>query len=42
MGRNIFQAESPVAMIQAVRQVVHEGVSPAQAFEFYKSEARKR
>jgi putative autoinducer-2 (AI-2) aldolase len=45
MGRNIFQAESPVAMIQAVRQVVHEGVSPAQAFELYKSaksEARKR
>lgn len=37
MGRNIFQAESPVAMIQAVRKVVHEGVTPAQAFEFYKT-----
>ena len=45
MGRNIFQAESPVAMIQAVRKVVHEGASPAQAFDFYKtakSESRKR
>ena len=45
MGRNIFQAESPVAMIQAVRKVVHEGASPAQAMDFYrtaKGEARKR
>ncbi len=25
MGRNIFQSESPAAMIQAVRKVVHEG-----------------
>ena len=24
MGRNIFQSESPTAMIQAVRKVVHE------------------
>jgi len=30
MGRNIFQAEAPVAMIQAVRKVVHEGMSPEQ------------
>jgi putative autoinducer-2 (AI-2) aldolase len=45
MGRNIFQAESPVAMIQAVRKVVHEGATPAQAFDFYKTakgEVRKR
>jgi len=45
MGRNIFQAESPVAMIQAVRKVVHEGATPEQALDFYKSaksEARKR
>jgi putative autoinducer-2 (AI-2) aldolase len=45
MGRNIFQAESPVAMIQAVRKVVHEGATPAQAFDFYKTaknETRKR
>jgi putative autoinducer-2 (AI-2) aldolase len=45
MGRNIFQAESPVAMIQAVRKVVHEGATPEQAFDFYKTaknEPRKR
>jgi putative autoinducer-2 (AI-2) aldolase len=45
MGRNIFQAEAPVAMIQAVRKVVHEGATPEQAFDFYKtakSETRKR
>jgi len=45
MGRNIFQADAPVAMIQAVRKVVHEGATPAQAFDFYKTakgEPRKR
>jgi len=35
MGRNVFQAEHPVAMIQAVRSVVHENYSPTQAFELY-------
>jgi putative autoinducer-2 (AI-2) aldolase len=37
MGRNIFQAEGPVAMIQAVRKVVHENMSPEHAFAFYQS-----
>ena len=32
MGRNIFQAESPAAMIQAVRAVVHAGETPKKAF----------
>ncbi len=35
MGRNIFQAESPVAMIQAVRSIVHEGNSVKKAYELY-------
>lgn len=35
MGRNIFQADSPVAMIQAVKAVVHENESPAKALELY-------
>ena len=35
MGRNIFQAEDPVAMIRAVAKVVHELAKPAPAFEFY-------
>ena len=35
MGRNIFQAAAPTAMIQAVRKVVHERATPHEAFEFY-------
>ena len=35
MGRNIFQAESPAAMIQAVGATVHDNLSPAQAHEMY-------
>jgi len=35
MGRNIFQSETSSAMIQAVGQVVHEGMKPQQAYEFY-------
>jgi putative autoinducer-2 (AI-2) aldolase len=35
MGRNIFQSEAPVAMIQAVRKVVHEDYSAKEAFQYY-------
>jgi putative autoinducer-2 (AI-2) aldolase len=35
MGRNIFQSESPTAMIQAVRAVVHENKTPEKAFDLY-------
>jgi len=35
MGRNIFQSESPTAMIQAVRAVVHENEAPERAFDLY-------
>ncbi len=35
MGRNIFQNENPVAMIQAVRSVVHDGNSAKDAYELY-------
>jgi len=35
MGRNIFQSDAPISMMQAVRGVVHEGLSPDQAFELY-------
>jgi len=37
MGRNIFQAEAPVAMIQAVKAVVHENATPRQALDLYNS-----
>ena len=35
MGRNVFQADHPIAMIQAVKGVVHDKLSAAQAFELY-------
>lgn len=35
MGRNIFQSDAPAAMIQSVRAVVHDGETPAKAFEMY-------
>ncbi len=35
MGRNIFQSDDPVAMIQAVRAVVHQNMSPRKAFDLY-------
>jgi putative autoinducer-2 (AI-2) aldolase len=37
MGRNIFQSESPVAMLQAVRKVVHEAMKPEHALDFFKT-----
>ncbi len=37
MGRNIFQSEAPIAMIQAVGAVVHENETPEKAFELYKT-----
>jgi putative autoinducer-2 (AI-2) aldolase len=41
MGRNVFQAECPIAMIQAVRAVVHDGEKPDKAFDLYRSLATK-
>lgn len=35
MGRNVFQAEAPVAMIRAVRGVIHDGLTPKQALALY-------
>jgi 3-hydroxy-5-phosphonooxypentane-2,4-dione thiolase len=33
MGRNIFQSDHPVAMIRAIRAVVHESAKPSRAYE---------
>jgi putative autoinducer-2 (AI-2) aldolase len=41
MGRNIFQSDCPVGMIRAVRAVVHDGVSVADAFAIYEQEKSK-
>ena len=38
MGRNIFQSASPAAMLQAVRGVVHDGLSAAQALELFETQ----
>lgn len=37
MGRNVFQAEFPVAMIRAVSAVVHDGLTPAEALDLYRT-----
>jgi putative autoinducer-2 (AI-2) aldolase len=36
MGRNVFQSESPVAMIQAVHAVVHDGLKPDAAYQLFR------
>ncbi len=35
MGRNIWQNEHPVAMIKAVRAIVHEGTDPKEAHDMF-------
>jgi len=37
MGRNIFQSDNPVAMIQAVRKVVHENADAESAYDIFKT-----
>jgi putative autoinducer-2 (AI-2) aldolase len=37
MGRNIFQSDAPVAMIQAVGAVVHRNETPAHALDMYET-----
>ena len=35
MGRNIFQSDDPVAMMKAVRAVVHGGATPSDGYDLY-------
>ncbi|NQU07634.1 MAG: 3-hydroxy-5-phosphonooxypentane-2,4-dione thiolase [Candidatus Abyssubacteria bacterium] len=42
MGRNIFQSDSPVGMIKAVRAVVQKKASVDEAYEVYAKEKDKR
>ena len=37
LGRNIWQNDHPVAMIRAIRAIIHENASPKQAQELYDS-----
>jgi len=41
MGRNIFRSEYPVAMIKAVRAIVHDKASVDEAFDVFNSEKGK-
>jgi putative autoinducer-2 (AI-2) aldolase len=41
MGRNIFQSDSPVAMISAVRMVVHDNATVNEAYEYYQDMKNK-
>ena len=38
MGRNIFQSDAPLAMLKAVKKVVHENVSAREAYQFWLDE----
>ena len=40
MGRNVSQSTSPVAMIQAVHAVVHQGITPDQGYELFRDLAK--
>mgnify|MGYP005653030567 CR=1 FL=1 len=42
MGRNIFQSDAPKAMIQAVHKIVHESMTPDDAFELYETLKRQQ
>ena len=35
MGRNIWQNDHAIAMIRAVRSVIHEGATPGEAHDLY-------
>ncbi|MBY9014484.1 MAG: hypothetical protein KGD68_02210 [Candidatus Lokiarchaeota archaeon] len=37
MGRNIFQSDKPIGMIQAVRAIVHENASVDEAYGIYQN-----
>lgn len=37
MGRNIFQSDSPIGMILAVRAIVHDNATVDQAFDLYQT-----
>ena len=40
MGRNIFQSSAPLAMLKAVKKVVHENMSAREAFQLWQEPER--
>ncbi len=41
LGRNIWQNDFPIAMIKAIRAIIHQNASPKEAQELYDSEKAK-
>ena len=41
LGRNVWQHDHPVAMIKALRAIIHEGAKPKDALDVFES-SRKR
>lgn len=41
MGRNIFQSKDPVAMIKAVRALIHDGAKVDKAYKIFQDEMKK-
>jgi 3-hydroxy-5-phosphonooxypentane-2,4-dione thiolase len=42
MGRNIFQSETPAAMLRAVAKVVHEDARPEEAYKLFQDLSREK
>ncbi|MCP8313594.1 MAG: 3-hydroxy-5-phosphonooxypentane-2,4-dione thiolase LsrF, partial [archaeon] len=42
MGRNIWQHDYPIAMIKAIRAIVHEGATTKEAHELFNSLKQSR
>ena len=41
MGRNIFQSDNPIGMINAISAVVHQGATVDEAFDIYESSKKQ-
>ena len=42
LGRNIWQNDYPVAMIKAIRAIIHDGASAEQAHNLFHAEKEAR
>ncbi len=41
LGRNIFQSDSPVGMMMAIKAIVHGNEKPEKAFDLYETVKNK-
>jgi len=42
MGRNIWQSDFPIAMMKAIRAIVHENAPVKEAYELFNAEKNKQ